>query len=195
MSTRLRLPLVEQIAEKNTRQSMEFMRDFLNEDPVLRGQFRMFEVTFDKFATGSTSFQSEALTLNHGLGFIPNDIIMTKMVGTRLNGTDINSVLFFNFDAFTKETYSVTANMPYTASLTPTITTTSGSNVITVSSASNLYVGQKIISANVPQNTYVVYINSTTVYMSNRASAAAAGTASTFAYVPLTARFFMGRHE
>ena len=195
MTTRLKLPLVEQIAEKNTRQSMEFMRDFLNADAVLRGQYQMFELTFDKFATGSTSVQVLTQTLPHGLGFIPSDIIVTKMWGTRLLGQDASAQLFFNMDAFTNANYSVTAIMPYTATLSPTITTTANSNTATVSSASNLYPGQRINSANIPQNTFIVWISGTTIYMSNPATAGAAGTAATFTYVPLSVRFYMGRHE
>jgi hypothetical protein len=195
MSTRLRLPLVEQIDEKNTRQSLEFMRDFLNADPMLRGQYQMFDLKFDKFTTGSSSVQVLTQELPHGLGFIPNDIIMTKVWGTRLLGQDAACQIFFNFEAFTNQNYSVTAIMPYTATATPTITTTINSEVATVSSASNLYPGQRIVSANIPQGTFIVWISGTTIYMSKRATAGAAGTAASFTYVPLSVRFYMGRHE
>lgn len=196
MTTRLKLPLVEQIAEKNTRQSMEFMRDFLNADPMLRGQFQMFELTFDKFATGATSAQVLTQKLTHGLGFIPQDIIITKIWGTRLLNHDPLCQIFFNYDEFTTQNYSVTAVMPYTATLTPTITTTTSTpNVATVSSASNLHPGMKIVSANIPQNTFITGISGTTIYMSNAATAAGAGTAASFTYVPLSVRFYMGRHD
>lgn len=61
-----------------------------------------------------------------------------------------------------------------------TITTTSGSPTATVASATGLYLGMVIVSANVPAGTTISALSGTTVTMSGNASASASGTAVTF---------------
>lgn len=68
----------------------------------------------------------------------------------------------------------------FSAPVTPTIDTVSGSAACTVSSATSISAGMEIVSANVPAGTTVASINGTTVTMSAAATATAAGTASTF---------------
>jgi hypothetical protein len=61
-----------------------------------------------------------------------------------------------------------------------TITTTSGSNSATVSSATGLVVGQIVSSANLPAGTSITAISGTTLTLSANATAGASGTAATF---------------
>lgn len=61
---------------------------------------------------------------------------------------------------------------------TPTLTTVLNSNVVTVSSATGLQVGQRVISTNIPEGTFIAAISGTTVTLTNAATAAGSGTAS-----------------
>jgi hypothetical protein len=63
---------------------------------------------------------------------------------------------------------------------TPTITTALGNNQVTVSSATGLQIGQRCVSANIPEGAYVTAISGTTVTLTSAATAAGSGTASTF---------------
>lgn len=62
----------------------------------------------------------------------------------------------------------------------PTITTALGNNQVTVSSATGLQIGQRCISANIPEGAYITAISGTTVTLTSAATAAGSGTASTF---------------
>lgn len=73
---------------------------------------------------------------------------------------------------------------------TPTINTTLGSNSITVSSASGIQIGQRVVSVNIPEGSYVVSIAGTTIALSNAATLTASGTASTFVQMGSNATAF-----
>ena len=64
-----------------------------------------------------------------------------------------------------------------------TVTTVNASTSATVASATGLFVGQYIVSTNIPTGTTVTAINGTTVTMSNAATAGASGTAARFSIV------------
>jgi hypothetical protein len=89
---KLKLPLLEQIVDEFTRQSIQFIRDFIDQENVLKGEFRHMEVTFNG---------SETRVFPHGLGFIPKDIVQTSLVGA--------STITYNYSAFTKDNISITS--------------------------------------------------------------------------------------
>jgi microcystin-dependent protein len=64
--------------------------------------------------------------------------------------------------------------------LATTVTTTSGSNSVTVASATGIAIGMYVQSANIPGGTTVTAIAGTTLTMSQNASASAGGTAARF---------------
>ena len=64
-----------------------------------------------------------------------------------------------------------------------TVTTVNASTSATVASATGLFVGQYIVSTNIPTGTTVTAISGTTVTMSNAATAGASGTAARFSVV------------
>jgi len=63
---------------------------------------------------------------------------------------------------------------------TPNINTTVNSNAITVTSNSGLQVGQRCVSTNIPDGTFIVAIQGTSVTLSNAATATAGPTAAIF---------------
>lgn len=73
-----------------------------------------------------------------------------------------------------------------TVGATTTISTTSGSEVASVASATGIKVNQLIVSANVPTGTYVESIVGVTITMSANATGTAIGTAAVFAWRPYT---------
>lgn len=91
MTTRLKALLLESIQDNFVKQSFEFLRDFIQDDSILRGQFRHFEKTFDK---------NETLVIPHNLGFVPKDVIQTYLSGT--------GAIVYNYTAFTKDNISIT---------------------------------------------------------------------------------------
>jgi len=89
---KLKLPLLEQITDEHVRQSLEYLRDFITSESVLKGEFKHFEITFNG---------SETKVFPHGLGFLPKDVIQTSLVGT--------STITYNYSAFTKDNISITS--------------------------------------------------------------------------------------
>jgi hypothetical protein len=74
---------------------------------------------------------------------------------------------------------------------TPTLTALINSNVITVSSATGLFVGMKITAVGLPANTWITNISGTTIYVNSNTTVALSGTASSIAgeainFVPFT---------
>ena len=91
MTSKLKQLPLEEISDKNIRQAFEFLRDFIQEDGMLGGQFQHFEKIFT---------QNETLTIPHSLGFTPRDLIQTYLSGT---GT-----ITYNYSLFSDENISVT---------------------------------------------------------------------------------------
>lgn len=64
-----------------------------------------------------------------------------------------------------------------------TVTTVNASTSATVASATGLFVGQYVVSTNIPTGTTITAISGTTITMSNAATAGASGTAARFSIV------------
>lgn len=84
------LPL-ENIADLPTRQSLQWISDFLGPIQILNASFNLFQLTFKSNIT--------AQKIPHNLGFLPLDIIQTSLTGTgsitflQKNFTDQNFVI------------------------------------------------------------------------------------------------------
>lgn len=81
------------IQDDATRGALESLRDSLNAQELLIGDF--------KFYTLSTAGAVTGLQFTHNLGFIPQDVIVTRLTG----GT-----VTWNYDSFTKDTVSLTTS-------------------------------------------------------------------------------------
>jgi len=81
------------------------------------------------------------------------------------------------YSAKSPTAFTIAARTPAGASLASS-TTTAGSNAVTVSSSANLGLYMHVHGPGIPVGTYVVGISGTTVYLSNNATASAAGTAT-----------------
>lgn len=78
--------------EPLTRENFTRLTEFLQSFPLFRGEWKFFELTFTAAVTG--------LTIGHGLGFKPTDLIQTSLTGA--------GAITFNFASFTTENISVT---------------------------------------------------------------------------------------
>ncbi len=74
MTRRLRKPLVDLIKDINIRESLQWIYEYILQIPILRGDFKFFEVTFNGAVTDEK--------IPHNLGFTPKDIISLSSVGT-----------------------------------------------------------------------------------------------------------------
>ena len=94
MSSILRTPNFAEIEDRFIRESLQYLFEFLNEQPLLRGQWEQFEFTFDNAVTNEK--------VNHNLGFTPKDIIITK--------ESTAGAVTFNFDQFTDQLFDITTS-------------------------------------------------------------------------------------
>lgn len=92
MSRILRRPNFERIEDQYAREGMQYIWEFLKDQPLLRGQWEQFELSFDAAVTNEK--------INHNLGFVPKDIIITK--------EDPLGTVTFNFDDFTDQLFDIT---------------------------------------------------------------------------------------
>ena len=88
----LRQPSLEDIKDEATRRSLQWVKDYLEQIELLKGQFQFFELTFKRNDVG--------LKIPHSLGFVPVDFIVTSTVGT---GT-----LTLNYNKMDKEFFNLT---------------------------------------------------------------------------------------
>ncbi len=89
--SQLRQPRLEDIADIPTRTSIQWLKDYIDQCELLKGEFQFFELTFTNDDT--------ALKIPHNLGFVPFDFIVTRTVGTgslTLNYLQMDKD-FFNF--------------------------------------------------------------------------------------------------
>lgn len=94
MSQILRRPLFDVIKDDATRESIQWMYDYLQAIALLQGQFVHFELQFTAAVTSEK--------ISHRLGFTPKDIIVTSLIGP---GT-----VTFNYSEFTNDVLSITTN-------------------------------------------------------------------------------------
>jgi len=73
MTVLVRRPLIDQIEDAATRESLQWMYDFVTTEATLISNFRHFSLEFNKAET--------ALKIPHGLNFAPIDIIQTYKTG------------------------------------------------------------------------------------------------------------------
>jgi len=93
----------------------------------------------------------------------------------------IRNALVYEYVNYTGKTAtSFTGVTRAQAGGSPNINTTINSNAITVVSNSGLQVGQRCVSANIPDGTFIVAIQGTSVTLSNAATATAGPTAAIF---------------
>lgn len=81
------------IQDEPTRGALESMRDSLNAQELLLADFRFFSIITTAAVTN--------MVFTHNLGFIPTDVILTRLSG----GT-----VTWNYDSFTKDTVSLTTS-------------------------------------------------------------------------------------
>jgi len=84
--------ILKNITDIHIRDNFLRLKEFFQDDVLLKGQWQFFELTFD----GAVTDQDRA----HGLGFKPLDVIQTSVTGA---GT-----ITFNNDSFTNENINVT---------------------------------------------------------------------------------------
>ncbi len=66
--------LLEQVKDKPTQENLQKLESYLVKiAPILEGEFKSFEYVF---------FKTGAQTLMHNLGFIPTDVIQTRLTGS-----------------------------------------------------------------------------------------------------------------
>jgi len=86
----LRQPSLEDIKDPATRRTLQWIKDFLDQFELLKGNFQFFTLTFGRNDTN--------LKIPHNLGFVPTDFIMTSTIGTgtftvnysRMDGTSFD---------------------------------------------------------------------------------------------------------
>lgn len=88
---------VKEISDAYIRKNFQNLADYFSTENQLLG-FKFLEVTFTE--------KQEGFAVAHGLGYIPQDIIVTKAVG------DVN--IAFNRGKFTDQTISMTVDAPCT---------------------------------------------------------------------------------
>lgn len=85
--------LIKEILTQEVRENFQRLQDFLSKEPIINGQWRLIELTFD---SDQANFKYA-----HGLKFTPTDIIQTRQTGT---GT-----LAFNYTRFDATNIDLTA--------------------------------------------------------------------------------------
>lgn len=96
MSGVLRQPAVEGITDLATRESIQWIFDFIKEQSFLRGNFQHMVFEFKKADTN--------VKLPHGLGFRPLDVIQTSLTGL--------GVVTFNYALFDATNIVISATNP-----------------------------------------------------------------------------------
>lgn len=119
------------------------------------------------FITTTLSSGDASCNVPSTVGFPPSGTLVIRNAST---------YEYVNYTGITATTFSGLTRAQ--AGGTPTITTTQGSNSITVSSATGLQIGQRVISANIPRGTFITGISGTTLTLSNAAFGAGSGTSS-----------------
>ena len=64
---------LSKVKDEATRQALNTVQDTFNQNELHKGDFKLFTIIETGTVTGKEFF--------HGLGFVPSDIIVTKLVG------------------------------------------------------------------------------------------------------------------
>lgn len=83
------------IQDINTRYAVESLRDSLNAQDVLNGSFKLYTLSTTGAVTG--------MDFAHTLGFVPTDVIVTRITG----GT-----VTWSYDSFTKDKLVLSTSGP-----------------------------------------------------------------------------------
>lgn len=97
----LRQPTLEQIQDVAVRESLQWFLDYLSAAPLLQGEWRYFELSFEH----SAALQ---VKVPHGLSFVPKDIIQTAVVKTGAS----TPVVSFQVELFDKTNLYITTEHP-----------------------------------------------------------------------------------
>ena len=97
----LRQPTLEQIKDLAVRESLQWFLDYLTDAPLLQGEWKYFEQTFNF----TTSTQTK---IAHGLPFVPKDVIQTALVKTGASAPTVQ----FDFELFTRDHIYITTTQP-----------------------------------------------------------------------------------
>jgi len=91
----------KEIDNEFSQENFRRLWEFLNSHPLIKGDFKFFEYTFDAAVTNKQ--------LAHKLSFVPKDVLQTYVTG----GAEVT----WNFDKFTKTFLNVTTNAACTVRL------------------------------------------------------------------------------
>lgn len=86
----LRQPSLEDIKDEATRRSIQWIKDYLDQLELVKGDFQFFELTFSRDDTN--------LKITHNLGFVPMDFIQTSLKGTGTIVYNYSKMDSTNFD-------------------------------------------------------------------------------------------------
>lgn len=86
--------ILKGIVEKLVRDNFETVQKTINDEPILRGNFKHFEITVNR--------QVDNLRYKHTLGFTPRDVITTYV-------SDQESVIW-NYSSFTSQFLDITTS-------------------------------------------------------------------------------------
>lgn len=95
---KLRIPFLAEIVDKFSRENFKHLDRTLYGMDLLKGQFVFFEKHLS-----ATSYPSEVV-IQHDLGFIPQDIIMTSVINSK------TATVYWLYAKFTKTTITVEIN-------------------------------------------------------------------------------------
>jgi hypothetical protein len=121
------------------------------------------------YLTATLNSSDTTLNVNSTAGFPTSGTVLVR---------NSSSYEYMNYTGITSTSFTGLTRAQ--AGGTPTITTSLGGNVVVVSSATGIQIGQRVISANVPPGAYVTAISGTSITLTAAATATASGTASTF---------------
>lgn len=74
MILKLSISTLKEITDEYVRKAFQQVKDYLDDQSILKGQFRHFEITTTAAVTNQT--------FKHNLGFTPEDVILTFIKGT-----------------------------------------------------------------------------------------------------------------
>ena len=136
--------------------------------------------------------QPPITALNASIGTTDTTLNVTSTTGFPPSGTlvirNATNYEYVNYTGITSTSFTGVTRAQ--GGGTPTVNTIIGSNAITVSSNSGLQIGQRVVSSNIPEGSFVVSITGTSIGLSNAATATANTTASTFVQMGSNATSF-----
>ena len=83
--TVFRRPVFEAMTDERVREALQWLYEYILQQPILQGNFQFFELTFDRAETN--------IQIPHQLALVPKDIIQTSISD--------GATVTFNYDNFT----------------------------------------------------------------------------------------------